>query len=450
MRLRVLREGKEEDQGVGYLDDGTMVVIEGGRRHIGEEVEVEVTSVLQNPSGKMIFTRVASVQGAAPVATRADRGRPTLALVVAGAGYGTRLDLGMPKQYVPLLGIPMLQRTLDTLGNCPAVDALRGGGQRAGRRVLRARRWCRSASARSCRSWPAATERALSVRNGLAALAEAGTWDLVGIHDGARPLVTCDEITRTVDALAADAELAGAVLGVPTTDTIKVVDENGIVIATPDRRTIWRAQTPQIFRWEALLDAYAETPRTSCCAPPTTPRWWRPGAAGWSWSRARRRTSRSPTGWTCATPNRSSRSAVVTDGAATARRRRRRRRSAAPALRPAVGPAFRVGLGYDAHRFAPDRALVLGGVRLREHDGLLGHSDADVLVHAIMDALLGAAGLEDIGHYFPDTDPAYRRGGQHGAAGSRGRVAGRPGLAAGERRCGGHLRGAAHRAPQGR
>jgi 2-C-methyl-D-erythritol 2,4-cyclodiphosphate synthase len=66
-----------------------------------------------------------------------------------------------------------------------------------------------------------------------------------------------------------------------------------------------------------------------------------------------------------------------------------------------------VGLGYDAHRFAPNRALVLGGVRLREHDGLLGHSDADVLVHAIMDALLGAAGLEDIGHYFPDTDPAF-------------------------------------------
>jgi 2-C-methyl-D-erythritol 2,4-cyclodiphosphate synthase len=68
--------------------------------------------------------------------------------------------------------------------------------------------------------------------------------------------------------------------------------------------------------------------------------------------------------------------------------------------------ALRVGLGYDAHRFAPDRALVLGGVRLRERDGLLGHSDADVLVHAVMDALLGAAGLEDIGHYFPDTDPA--------------------------------------------
>jgi 2-C-methyl-D-erythritol 2,4-cyclodiphosphate synthase len=70
-------------------------------------------------------------------------------------------------------------------------------------------------------------------------------------------------------------------------------------------------------------------------------------------------------------------------------------------------PGLRVGLGYDAHRFAPERALVLGGMRLREQDGLLGHSDADVLVHAIMDALLGAAGLEDIGHYFPDTDPAF-------------------------------------------
>jgi 2-C-methyl-D-erythritol 2,4-cyclodiphosphate synthase len=68
---------------------------------------------------------------------------------------------------------------------------------------------------------------------------------------------------------------------------------------------------------------------------------------------------------------------------------------------------MRVGLGVDAHRFASARALVLGGVRIRERDGLAGHSDADVLVHALMDALLGAAGLEDIGHYFPDTDPDF-------------------------------------------
>ncbi len=73
---------------------------------------------------------------------------------------------------------------------------------------------------------------------------------------------------------------------------------------------------------------------------------------------------------------------------------------------PATGPRYCTGLGIDAHRFAPDRPLVLGGVRLRDTDGLAGHSDADVVVHALMDALLGAAGLEDIGHYFPDSDPA--------------------------------------------
>jgi 2-C-methyl-D-erythritol 2,4-cyclodiphosphate synthase len=71
-------------------------------------------------------------------------------------------------------------------------------------------------------------------------------------------------------------------------------------------------------------------------------------------------------------------------------------------------PAVRVGLGLDAHRFGPERPLVLGGVRIRERDGLAGHSDADVLVHALMDALLGAAGMEDIGHFFPDSDPAFR------------------------------------------
>jgi 2-C-methyl-D-erythritol 2,4-cyclodiphosphate synthase len=67
----------------------------------------------------------------------------------------------------------------------------------------------------------------------------------------------------------------------------------------------------------------------------------------------------------------------------------------------------RVGLGIDAHRFAAHRPLVLAGVRVRDRDGLLGHSDADVVTHAVMDALLGAAGLEDIGHYFPDSDPRF-------------------------------------------
>lgn len=184
--------------------------------------------------------------------------RPSLALVVAAAGYGTRLDLGLPKQYVPLLGIPMLQRTLNTLATCPAVDALvvvvnEPDMEYCESELLQER------IEKVVRITAGGDERALSVRNGLDALAEAGTWDLVGVHDGARPLVTCEDITRTVEALAADERLAGAVLGIPTSDTVKLVDEEGVVIATPERRTVWRAQTPQIFRWDALVDAYAKT-----------------------------------------------------------------------------------------------------------------------------------------------------------------------------------------------
>ena len=183
---------------------------------------------------------------------------PSLALVVAAAGYGTRLEVGRPKQYVPLLGIPMLQRTLNTLATCPAVDALvvvvNGSDIDYCESELVQERIAKVVGVTA-----GGEERALSVRNGLNALAEMGTWDLVGVHDGARPLVTCDDIARTVEALAADERLAGAVLGIPTSDTVKVVDEDGVVIATPDRRSVWRAQTPQIFRWDALMEAYAKT-----------------------------------------------------------------------------------------------------------------------------------------------------------------------------------------------
>src|SRR5680860_1576111 len=89
---------------------------------------------------------------------------------------------------------------------------------------------------------------------------------------------------------------------------------------------------------------------------------------------------------------------------------------------------MKVGLGLDAHRFAPDRPLLLGGVRIRERDGLAGHSDADVLAHAVMDAMLGASGREDIGYYFPDTDPVWQ------GADGRERVKGVAGRVVEERR----------------
>jgi 2-C-methyl-D-erythritol 4-phosphate cytidylyltransferase len=180
----------------------------------------------------------------------------SLALVVAAAGQGVRFDPRLPKQHVPLLGIPMLQRTLAALSSCIQIDALavvvnpdevddcreRIANERLHKVVL---------------VTAGGEERPLSVRNGLQALAEMGSWDLVGVHDGARPLVTCEEVSRAVETLVADSSLEGVVLAIPCTDTIKTVNEDGFVTGTPDRRLLWRAQTPQIFRWQAIMDAYA-------------------------------------------------------------------------------------------------------------------------------------------------------------------------------------------------
>jgi 2-C-methyl-D-erythritol 4-phosphate cytidylyltransferase len=182
----------------------------------------------------------------------------SLAIVVAAAGYGTRLNSGLPKQYVPLLGIPMLQRTLSVLNSCPHVDTMVvvvnvEDVEYCGTEIV-----LEQIGDKIAKVVAGGAKRPMSVRNGLAALAEVGRWDLVGIHDGARPLVTCAEIARAVEALAADESLDGAVLGIPSVDTIKIVDESGLVLSTPERRSLWRAQTPQIFRWDALMRAYAD------------------------------------------------------------------------------------------------------------------------------------------------------------------------------------------------
>jgi 2-C-methyl-D-erythritol 4-phosphate cytidylyltransferase len=180
-----------------------------------------------------------------------------LAMVVTAAGRGVRFDSQLSKQYVPLLGIPMLQRTLGVLDSCEQVAAIAV--------VVNADELerCRAELALESTDKVVAVtaggaERALSVRNGLLELNKLGTWDLVGVHDGARPLVTCEEVARAVDALVAEPDLDGVVLAIPSVDTIKIVDGEGRIAGTPDRSTLWRAQTPQIFRWEVLMSAYEQ------------------------------------------------------------------------------------------------------------------------------------------------------------------------------------------------
>ncbi len=215
-------------------------------------------------------------------------------------------------------------------------------------------------------------ERRDSVWQGLQEVS-AGT-DVVLVHDAARPFVSHAVISR---AIAAVRRYGAAVVALPVADTLKQATPDDDVAGTVARADLWGAQTPQGFRLELGLKAYA-----------------RARAEGWE----------------------------VTDDAAVLERAGHRVRLVEgetvnfKITRPEdlalaarlLSAGTRTGFGYDVHRLTPDRPLVLGGVTIPSTLGLLGHSDADVLTHAVMDALLGAAALGDIGQHFPDTDAQYR------------------------------------------
>lgn len=180
-----------------------------------------------------------------------------LGVIVAAGGHGARLGAGGPKQYVPLLGVPMVQRTIAALDECSVVDVIVV--------VVNSEDvdYCTSEIVAELFDKVAVVvgggaERAFSVRNGLEALAAAGAPEFVGVHDGARPLVTCEEVARARDHLASHPQLAGVVLAVPSVDTLKRVDESGRIQDTPPRDLFWRALTPQMFRWGAFIAAYEQ------------------------------------------------------------------------------------------------------------------------------------------------------------------------------------------------
>lgn len=183
--------------------------------------------------------------------------RLSLAVVVAAAGYGTRLDAGVPKQYVPLLGVPLIRWTLSALSSCPLVDAIVVVVNEADLDYCRSELRLERIDRKILRVVGGGDTRPASVRNGLAALTELGKWGAIGVHDGARPLVACRDIEAAMARLLADETLDGVILGARSADTIKTVDRSGIITATPDRRLLWRAQTPQVFRPRAILEAYA-------------------------------------------------------------------------------------------------------------------------------------------------------------------------------------------------
>lgn len=214
-------------------------------------------------------------------------------------------------------------------------------------------------------------ERRDSVWRGLQELA-AGT-DIVLIHDAARPFVSPRVIDACIDAVR---RYGAAVVARPLVDTLKRATADGDIAATVDRRALWGAQTPQGFRVDLLHATYAR-------------------AIDEDW----------PATDDAAIVERAGHRVHLVEGEAM-NFKITQPEDLALAARLLTGPP-RTGIGYDVHRLVPGRALVLGGVTVPFTHGLLGHSDADVLTHAIMDALLGAAALGDIGRHFPDTDARY-------------------------------------------
>ena len=289
------------------------------------------------------------------------------------AGVGARAGATGPKQYQTVAGKPLVAHTLAALTAVARIETtlvvLAPGDTRFDALGLaRAGVW----SARC-----GGATRAASVRAGLRALRERGAADddWVLVHDAARCLLSSALVERLIDACEADA--VGGLLAMPLADTLKQGGD-GRVLATVDRTGKWVAQTPQMFRL-ALLERALDA-----AGPEVTDEASAIEALGLSPRLVEGALENVKITWP--------------EDFVLAGRLLESRMSSG---------MLRIGEGWDTHALVVGRPLVLGGVTIAHSHGLLGHSDADALLHAITDALLGAAGLGDIGAHFPDTDPAF-------------------------------------------
>ncbi len=295
-------------------------------------------------------------------------------MMIAAAGSSTRM--GQPKQHILLQGQPVLLRTLLALQQVEGVDEL----------LLITRPedgeyFAALAAEAGVTKLKTVVEggatRQQSVMNGLAALPPQTT--LVGIHDGARPFITPDVVETLIDVAT---RVGAAAVTVPSKDTLKEVDGQGRIVGTLDRSRIWRVQTPQMFHRTRLEEAMAQA-----------------AAEGLDFTDESQLMER--LGYPVQVVT-----GLDTNLKLTTPEDIRLAQAILNNDKQEEKP-MRIGHGYDVHRLVEGRPLILGGVTVPYEKGLLGHSDADVLTHAVMDALLGAAALGDIGKLFPDNDPAY-------------------------------------------
>ena len=301
----------------------------------------------------------------------------SIALVVA-AGRGTRIEGALPKQYLRVGGKPLIRHALEILGAHRAIGGVRVVYHPDDRPLYDAA----IAGLDLLAPVPGGAARQDSVRLGLESLMPLAP-DRVLIHDAARPFLDAAMLDRVLGALE-DAD--GAIPALPVTDTVKR-GAQGIVAETLDRAALWRAQTPQGFRYDKILAAHraahdalpgADLPDDAAVAE-------RAGLAV-------RLVAGSEDNFKITTSDDLRRAERI--------------------IEARLGDV-RTGQGFDVHPFGPGDHLWLCGVRVPHERALVGHSDADVGLHALTDAILGALGAGDIGVHFPPSDPQWRGAPSH-------------------------------------
>jgi 2-C-methyl-D-erythritol 4-phosphate cytidylyltransferase / 2-C-methyl-D-erythritol 2,4-cyclodiphosphate synthase len=305
--------------------------------------------------------------------------------IVPAAGRGERFasaaSPSIPKQYTALLGKSVLEWSLRALLTEPRIHGivvvLAAGDER----------WsevARSLDSSKLLTTIGGAHRQDSVMNGLeylAAKVQADDWILV--HDAARPCLRGEDVSALCDALEKNPQeagrIGGAVLAAPIVDTVKRELANGL--ETVDRAGLWRALTPQVFAYAELRRALGDAARDGVAVTDEAQAMERLGI----------------------------RAALVPGSPFNIKVTRAEDLEVAAAiLKMGESSQMRIGQGVDVHAFGAGDHVVLGGVRIAHAQGIVAHSDGDVVIHALCDALLGAMGDGDIGQHFPDSDPRYR------------------------------------------
>jgi 2-C-methyl-D-erythritol 4-phosphate cytidylyltransferase/2-C-methyl-D-erythritol 2,4-cyclodiphosphate synthase len=300
---------------------------------------------------------------------------PLVAAIVVAAGRGLRAGGDVPKQFRAIGGETMLGRTLTTLLDAPLLGLLQPVIRLEDRALFHAA--SASVANKLLPAVAGGATRQDSVRAGLEALESHGP-DIVLVHDAARPFAST---TLIAQAVAAAARTGAAIPTLPVSDTVKRVDAAGFVDETLDRNALRLVQTPQAFAFAPLLAAHRRAQAEGRSG-------FTDDAALAEWAGMKVATFAGEPG-----------NVKVTHPEDFAR---------ADALAAASLSDLRTGMGVDVHAFAPGDHVTIGGVRIAHERSLTGHSDADVGLHALTDAVLGALADGDIGSHFPPSDPQWR------------------------------------------